>query len=342
MDAPVRPSSARHQLFREGALVSDPQSSPTPPSSNGSDLPQVILWDRVVFFAIVHGLALYAIAVVVPRVQTATLWWSLAVFVFGGLGVTVGLHRLWSHQSFKAALPLRVVLMMAACVANQGSIYHWVRDHRVHHKCSETAADPHDASRGIFFSHMGWLLIRKSPAVLIAGNKFNPMNVLCDPVVAFQLVYHRSLVITFFFLSVMAPCLLWGERVLDAIAVAGVLRWILLLHATWSVNSLAHAYGRRPYTRSSCGPAENTLVSLLALGEGWHDWHHAFPDDYACAESDGVWNPSKWCIDACAWVGLATNRKRAVKRWKQRQESMLATPERKECSDDGQTSRVHR
>ena len=142
------------------------------------------------------------------------------------------------------------------------------RDHRVHHKCSETAADPHDASRGIFFSHMGWLLIRKSPAVLIAGNKFNPMNVLCDPVVAFQLVYHRSLVITFFFLSVMAPCLLWGERVLDAIAVAGVLRWILLLHATWSVNSLAHAYGRRPYTRSSCGPAENTLVSLLALGEG--------------------------------------------------------------------------
>ena len=68
--------------------------------------------------------------------------------------ITAGAHRLWTHRSYKASLPLRVILMLGNCIAMENSIFHWTRDHRVHHKFSETSADPHDASRGFFFAHV--------------------------------------------------------------------------------------------------------------------------------------------------------------------------------------------
>lgn len=74
----------------------------------------------------------------------------------GGFGVTGGVHRLWSHRAYKAKTPLRIILMLCFSLAGQNPIYDWVRDHRVHHKFSETKADPHDSNRGFFFAHVGW------------------------------------------------------------------------------------------------------------------------------------------------------------------------------------------
>merc|ERR1719262_2050689 len=95
-------------------------------------------------------------------VKWETFGWAFVMYVCSGLGITAGAHRLWSHKSYKAGPALRLVLMIFNSIANQGSIYHWVRDHRVHHLYSDTAADPHDANRGLFFSHVGWLLVKKS------------------------------------------------------------------------------------------------------------------------------------------------------------------------------------
>jgi stearoyl-CoA desaturase (delta-9 desaturase) len=81
---------------------------------------------------------------------------------------------------------MRIFLMLCNTMANQGCIYHWSRDHRVHHKHSETDADPHNASRGLFFSHIGWLLVKKHPAVIKAGKEFINDDLLADPVVKFQ------------------------------------------------------------------------------------------------------------------------------------------------------------
>merc|ERR1719409_42807 len=119
-------------------------------------------------------------------VQLTTLILAAVLYVCSALGITAGVHRLWTHKSYKAAWPLRVLLMIFNSIANQGTIYHWARDHRVHHLYSDTAADPHDANRGFWFSHVGWLLCKKSPAVIEAGKKINMSDLASDPVVMFQ------------------------------------------------------------------------------------------------------------------------------------------------------------
>lgn len=87
-----------------------------------------------------------------------------------GQGVTMGAHRLWSHRAFKAKLWLRIILLWMHTLAGQNCLYVWVRDHRQHHKFSDTDADPHNANRGFFFSHIGWLLSKKHPKVSYALN----------------------------------------------------------------------------------------------------------------------------------------------------------------------------
>lgn len=93
---------------------------------------------------------------------------------------------MWSHKAYKARLPLRIFLMILQTIAFQNSIYEWARDHRVHHKFTDTDADPHNASRGFFFSHMGWLLIRKHPEVKAKGKLIDMSDLEKDPVVMFQ------------------------------------------------------------------------------------------------------------------------------------------------------------
>ena len=88
---------------------------------------------------------------------------------FASMGVLAGSHRLWAHRSYKARLPLRIVLMIMQTMSLQNDIYDWCRDHRLHHKHSDTNADPYNARRGFFFSHMGWLLVRKHPNVIRKG-----------------------------------------------------------------------------------------------------------------------------------------------------------------------------
>lgn len=135
-------------------------------------------------------------------------------FFISALGITAGAHRLWSHRTYKASLPLRIFLGIANSMAFQVSrrqsranaqfiltfrnvnicspsdpqndIFEWARDHRVHHKYSETDADPHNAVRGFFFAHIGWLLVRKHPDVIEKGRKLNLGDLLADEVVQFQ------------------------------------------------------------------------------------------------------------------------------------------------------------
>lgn len=104
----------------------------------------------------------------------------------GGLGITAGAHRLWAHRAYKARLPLRILLTFFNTVAFEDCAIHWARDHRVHHKYSETDADPHNATRGFFFSHVGWLLCKKHPEVISKGKKIDLSDLENDPVLDFQ------------------------------------------------------------------------------------------------------------------------------------------------------------
>jgi stearoyl-CoA desaturase (Delta-9 desaturase) len=91
-----------------------------------------------------------------------TLGFWIGLHIFGGFGITAGAHRLWAHKSYAAKDSVKWFLMIANSMAFQGSIFHWSRDHRLHHKFSDTILDPHSMERGFFFSHCGWLLVEKS------------------------------------------------------------------------------------------------------------------------------------------------------------------------------------
>mmetsp|Transcript_8859 Transcript_8859/g.14744 ORF Transcript_8859/g.14744 Transcript_8859/m.14744 type:complete len:328 (-) Transcript_8859:27-1010(-) len=246
-----------------------------------------------------------------------TLLWAFILWPISGFGITVGVHRLWSHRSYEACFPVRVFLMLCNSVANQGSIYHWARDHRVHHKFSETDADPHNATRGFFFAHMGWLLVKKHPDVVKAGRAMDFSDLMEDSVVAFQKKLDPWFTLYMaFVMPAQVASHFWGENFWNAFFVCGGLRYCIVLHFTWLVNSAAHLYGDHPYDVLSY-PAENPIVSWCSVGEGWHNWHHKYPFDYAASEF-GIstqFNPSKLFIDLLAGCGLVWGRKRGSAAW---------------------------
>jgi stearoyl-CoA desaturase (Delta-9 desaturase) len=274
-------------------------------------------WFVVYYTIIVHVGAAFGLKRALFDVQWATLGWMLVFYYLGGLGITAGAHRLWAHRSYKAHGSVRFFLMLCTAIANQGTIFHWVRDHRVHHKYSDTPSDPHDSGRGFFFAHMGWLLVKKDPRVIQAGKKLNYDDLWADWTVRLQekLSPWGNVFMAFFF-TTFVTMYMANETYWNAMLVCGFLRYVLTLHATWLVNSAAHFYGYRPYDES-IPPSENWFVSVFAIGEGWHNWHHKFPYDYAASEF-GIskqFNPTKLTIDFFAMLGLITERKRAVPIW---------------------------
>jgi len=198
-------------------------------------------------------------------------------------------------------------------MANQGSIYHWVRDHRVHHKYSEKEADPHNANLGFFYSHMGWLMVNKHPETIKEGKSVNMDDIHKDSIVMWQKTVHPWFDIFMCFVFPGLVCMLLGDTYWNGVFVAGALKYVLILHFTWFVNSFAHMFGYRTY-EPNIGPAENLFVSILAGGEGYHNWHHVYPYDYAASEFGyfGQWNPTKLVIDFAARLGLVENRRRKV------------------------------
>jgi len=273
-------------------------------------------WFMVFYLGINHILSIVALLYIFE--YTWKSWVAFFVLYYlSGVGITGGAHRLWAHRSYKASFIVRLYLMLCNSLANQGSILHWARDHRVHHKYSETEADPHDATRGFFYAHCGWLLLKKSDKVKQAGSKLDIQDLLDDPIVMFQ---HRLDPWIEPFCCFVVPTFigkyLCNQGYWESFLLLGVLRYCYVLNSTWLVNSLAHWIGYKPYD-AAINPTENSFVSFFALGEGWHNWHHVYPWDYSTSEY-GIWrrwNPTKIQIDIFAWLGLVWDRKRALETW---------------------------
>lgn len=234
----------------------------------------------------------------------------LAAQLTGMLGITAGAHRLWSHKSFEAAFPVRVVFMLANSAAHQGSIYQWSKDHKMHHKHTDTELDPHSIQYGFWYSHVGWIFFRKTDAFREASRLIQMDDLKKDTVVMFQHKYYFLLSNLFCFIL---PTL-YGKYMWDSYTIGylyfGVLRWILLLHATWCVNSVAHMWGSTPYN-PRISSRQSTVTSIIAVGEGWHNYHHTYPYDYRASEFNwnNEWNPTTFLLDSLSSVGLVWNKK---------------------------------
>ncbi|WP_018868812.1 acyl-CoA desaturase [Thioalkalivibrio sp. ALgr3] len=233
-------------------------------------------------------------------------WAFFGIFmVLGGLGITVGYHRLWAHRSFKARGPLRVILALCGALALQNSIYNWSARHRVHHGyVDDVDRDPHSIRRGFWHAHMGWML-RNWPASRADYSRAKDLTK--DPVVMWQHRHYWTLV---WGLNLGLPLLLglvFGD-VIGMLLLAGVLRLVLSHHFTFFINSLAHWWGWRPYSDENTA-VDNGLVALLTWGEGYHNFHHAFQADYRNGVRWWQYDPSKWLINLLAWTGLVHDRR---------------------------------
>lgn len=168
-----------------------------------------IVWRNVIAFIILHTGAFYGLYLAFAELAILEFLFGKQTYIIsfmqlpsegnklfyflgyslifiGGIGITGGAHRLWAHRSYKAKLPLRIMLMLFDTLAFQDSIYVWARDHRVHHKFTDTNADPYSSRRGFFFSHMGWLMCRKHPDVVEKGKLIDLSDLEADPVIRFQ------------------------------------------------------------------------------------------------------------------------------------------------------------
>lgn len=147
------------------------------------------VWRNIVLFGYLHLAAVYGGWLLFTSAKWQTILFAIVHHIGCAFGITAGVHRLWAHRAYKAKWPLRVILMIFNSMGFEDSVYHWARDHRVHHKYTESDADPHDNRRGFFFSHIGWLLTRKDPEVKAKGKLIDLSDLEADPIVMFQRKY---------------------------------------------------------------------------------------------------------------------------------------------------------
>jgi stearoyl-CoA desaturase (delta-9 desaturase) len=234
-------------------------------------------------------------------------------YLLTGLGVTVGFHRLLTHRSFKTSSPMRALLAALGSAAIEGPVIEWVANHRKHHRFSDQAGDPHSphvdhgsgwrgALGGLFHAHVGWIF--KGDA--LASEARYAKDLLGDPVVRF---IDRTFVL--WVLAGLAFPFGLGVALTGSIAGGltgllwgGAVRMFLVHHATFSINSLCHFFGRRRFTTGD--ESRNLLwLSLPTLGEAWHNNHHAFPTSARHGLRWWQLDPSAWLIAGMERTGLA-------------------------------------
>jgi stearoyl-CoA desaturase (delta-9 desaturase) len=206
-------------------------------------------------------------------------------YVVAGVGITVGFHRYLTHGSFKAKRWLRVALAVAGASAIQGSPTQWVADHRRHHAFSDVEGDPHSpwrfgatfwgVTRGLYHAHMGWLFHRelsnraRFAPDLMADKDIQRVDKLFVPIVIASLALPATI----------GGLVTWSWMgALSAFFWAGLVRVSLLHHITWSINSICHVVGERPFEVRDGDKATNFWpLAILSFGESWHNLHHADP-----------------------------------------------------------------
>lgn len=270
--------------------------------------PPIILLN-VILFIITSSIALIAVPfwaffVGFDAVEIAV---SILLFFFTGMSITAGYHRLWSHKTYQANPIVKVILAIGGAMAVQNSILHWASDHRVHHRhVDENEKDPYSAKKGFWFSHIGWML-REYQAHRY-DNYENCRDLQKDKVVMWQHNYYLPIVlISNFGITALLGWL--NGSILSMVLLAGVFRLVAVHHVTFFINSLAHYWGKRPYTDANTA-RDNGIIALFTFGEGYHNYHHIFEYDYRNGIRWWQYDPTKWLIRGLSFVGLTWDLRR--------------------------------
>lgn len=232
---------------------------------------------------------------------------TIFLFFFTGISITAGYHRLWSHKTYEAHPVVKFILAVGGAMAVQNSILHWSSDHRVHHRhVDDNDKDPYSAKRGFWYSHIGWML-REYQAHRY-DNYENCRDLQKDKIVMWQHNHYVPILLVANF--GLTGLLGWlNGSVLGMLLLAGVFRVVAVHHVTFFINSLAHIWGKRPYTDENTA-RDNGFVAFFTFGEGYHNYHHIFEYDYRNGIRWWQYDPTKWLIRGLSFVGLTWNLRR--------------------------------
>ena len=257
-----------------------------------------------------------AIAAAIPLAWGGWLSWTdvaiaLVMYAISGHGVTVGFHRLFTHKSFKPNRAVKIALAVAGSMAIQGPVIRWVADHRKHHKFSDRDGDPHSPwrygtdikalSKGFMHAHMMWLFNPEQTP----QRKYAPDLMKDRDLVRISRQFPIWVAV-----SLLLPTLAGGlltmswQGALTAYFWGGLVRVGLLHHVTWSINSICHTIGDRPFV-SRDKSANVWWLAIPSMGESWHNLHHADPTCARHGVLRGQLDSSArliWFLEKVGWV----------------------------------------
>lgn len=232
------------------------------------------------------------------------MFWLMILFVFlTGMAITTGYHRLYAHRAFDAKWIVEVPVLFFGTLAGQGSVLRWSFDHRLHHRFTDTDEDPYSVKDGFWHAHMGWLF--KEPLPI-------DEKVIPDLVKNRLLVWQHKYYPVLFFATNILVMVIVGVLAKDLLGAFVFVWWARLFlshHTTWLINSAAHMWGAKTFSREQSA-VNNWLLAFFTFGEGYHNYHHTFPTDYRNGVRWWQFDPSKWTIWVLSRMRLAYGLKR--------------------------------
>lgn len=226
------------------------------------------------------------------------------VYVCCMLSITGGYHRLWSHRTYESDPSLKLFFLLFGTMASQNSVIWWARAHRAHHTHEDKPGDPYNISKGLLHAHIGWLLFGCDEVERRAISNIDVRDLIDDPMLRLQHIYYNLWYLSCAALFTALPVMLWEESLYNSFGMLMV-TCVCVLQSTYCVNSFAHFSGDTPYN-GDINARENLAVSLITMGEGWHNYHHSYPKDYK-ASRRGKYNPTTWFIDVTKRIGVSRN-----------------------------------
>jgi stearoyl-CoA desaturase (delta-9 desaturase) len=262
-------------------------------------------WGPAIFLVTYHFLLLIGLPLYLWH-HTPSLGIIIATIVLlfiTGISITGGYHRYFSHKTYRAHKIIELFLLFFGTMTAQGSVLRWAFDHRNHHALVDTDEDPYSIKKGFWYAHFLWIMEkpRKIEANVVS-------DLMKNSYVMFQHHYYPYLLV----ISNLITTLFLGWIFNDYLG-AFILTWwtrlFFLHHFTWFINSLAHTWGDKPFSEEQSA-VDNYIISLLTFGEGYHNYHHTYANDYRNGIRWYHFDPTKWFIWALSKVGLTTNLKR--------------------------------
>lgn len=263
-------------------------------------------WPSVLFYIHLNILGMYGIMVLFTNAHLTTVIFTAILSFIGIIGVTCGAHRLFAHQSFEANTLLKLLLILCQTMAGQGSIYEWVRYHRLHHQTFKTSDDPYYSEKDFVHAQVFAHVRNLSPRQEYLLKQVDMKDLESDKIVMFQKKFYWILYLIFFvLLPINAPLEYWDDSIQAALFVAFSLRYLIVLNISWLITSAHFIWGLDKKHK----PSDSNMIFLVTKSY-WPQYHYLLPFDYQTGEfgnyGSGV---STALIRVFAALGLSRNLK---------------------------------